>query len=762
MTSADRMGGAEAACLGALLWAAGVLATNSHARVPGWDLNPFVAWTGESSLTPGQSLITIGIAIIASAALWLRNRSGGDLCPVLFVIGGVAVLAHGILLVPGVAGHGADPPRGDLGSLVTGSAWFAGLCAAWAIATCRHRHTIFRLTLATVAALLCVIAAKALFERFVEYPRMIATYRADPQGSLLAQGMEPGSARALAYERRILGGEPTGWFGLSNVLASFMAFGLIVSVGLSSVAWQSHRRGGLSSGAAGAAALFALGFGTILFLTGSSAAIGLSVVTLAAVAALACTERGRRAYRKQPRVVLLVPSVLVLLLVLGRGVLLAEGTERSVLFRWHYWLGTVRVWSEQFVFGAGPGGFQAAYTRLKPAISPENVQTPHALPADWLGALGIFGLVWLIGLGFWIARVRALDQVGGASAEARPDRIRSVPFAAGVSGAVFLSAAWVQWPIWSGSPDLAVALLLGLVVGCACAWLVTVCVVDGERNVRVGVLAGASLLLAHGMFDVAPARLGSAMLFWIGLGMALPVAMRGHAKWGRLLAAGVALSGLLILGVGISQSHQVESRILEAARAAGQLTRSTDPAVASRLAREAEMGLRGATERAWPSWMDAELQYLTMRASISGLPAAGALGGRDLPSLATAVGDRWGNSIAAQSRVAAVLGASPPSSPLQQLAAEAAVRAAELAPHDAGPAFAAFEQLTRAGRREQAKQWAESALRNARQSVMDPLAGLTDAQVRQITREFPSLVGVGFSDAAADPGGVPSSDRPTQ
>jgi hypothetical protein len=745
-----------------MLWAAGVLATNSHARVPGWDLNPFVAWTGESSLTPGQSLIAIGIAIIASAVLWLRNRSGGDVCAVLFVVGGVAVLAHGILLVPDVAGNGADPPRGDLGSLVTGSAWFAGLCAAWAIATSRHRQSVFRLTLATVAALLCIIAAKALFERFVEYPRMIATYRADPPGSLLAQGMEPGSARALAYERRILGGEPTGWFGLSNVLASFMAFGLIVSVGLSSVAWQAHRRGGLSSGAAGAAALFALGFGTVLFLTGSSAAIGLSGFTLAALGALACTERGRRVFRGRPRVVLIVPSVLVLLLVLGRGMLLAEGAERSVLFRWHYWIGTLRAWSEQLVFGAGPGGFQAAYTRLKPAISPENVQTPHALPADWLGALGMFGLVWLIGLGFWIARIRVLDQVGSASPDTRSDGIRSVPFAVGVSAAVFLSAAWVQWPIWSISPDLVVALSIGLIIGAACAWLVTACLGHDERNVRVGVLAGVSLLLAHGMFDVAPARLGSAWLFWIALGLALPSSIRGCPKWGRPVAAGVALIGVLILGVGISQSHRVESRVIEAARAAGQLARSTDPAVAMRLTGEAESGLRGATERAWPSWMDAELQYLTMRASISGLPAAGALGGRDLPSLATAVGDRWGNSIAAQSRVTAVLGASPPSSPLQQLAAEAAVRAAELAPHDAGPAYAAFEQLTRAGRRDQAKQWAESALRNARQSVMDPLAGLTDAQIRHITREFPSLVGVGFSDAAAEPGGVPSSDRPTQ
>src|SRR5690606_18389300 len=94
--------------------------------------------------------------------------------------------------------------------------------------------------------------------------------------NLIAQGFQPGSEQALVYERRLRQPDPTGWFGLSNVLATFLAMGS-VSLALAGVMTKKPARPVLL--------IAGIGLGVILVLTGSKAGIGVAVLGVLAVVA---------------------------------------------------------------------------------------------------------------------------------------------------------------------------------------------------------------------------------------------------------------------------------------------------------------------------------------------------------------------------------------------------------------------------------------------------------------------------------------------
>jgi len=46
------------------------------------------------------------------------------------------------------------------------------------------------------------------------------------------------------------------------------------------------------------------------------------------------------------------------------------------------------------MLGVGPDGFQNAYLTARPAISPEEVDSPHSVLFDWWATLGFGGIAW--------------------------------------------------------------------------------------------------------------------------------------------------------------------------------------------------------------------------------------------------------------------------------------------------------------------------------------------------------------------------------
>ena len=80
--------------------------------------------------------------------------------------------------------------------------------------------------------------------------------------------------------------------------------------------------------------------------------------------------------------------------------------ELSLLFRWFYIETAARIFAAHPLLGTGPEGFKDAYMLLKPAISPEDISSPHSIFFDMAARLGLGGVAlsalligWLWGTG---------------------------------------------------------------------------------------------------------------------------------------------------------------------------------------------------------------------------------------------------------------------------------------------------------------------------------------------------------------------------
>src|SRR5690606_11618084 len=89
-----------------------------------------------------------------------------------------------------------------------------------------------------------------------------------------------------------------------------------------------------------------------------------------------------------------------LVAVAARGVAGEKIGELSLLFRWFYLQGSARIIAEHPWLGVGPAGFRDAYLLAKPALSPEEVTSPHSVVFDWMSTLGVLaGGAWAVLLG---------------------------------------------------------------------------------------------------------------------------------------------------------------------------------------------------------------------------------------------------------------------------------------------------------------------------------------------------------------------------
>ncbi|MCR9218156.1 MAG: hypothetical protein NXI14_13270 [bacterium] len=753
------MSGMRRWLLGTLLWCAGVMAMNSIAEVPWWDADPLLSDLPETSLTPGQALLICTIGLLASTGLLVGGIRRGEVSRLALVVvgavatGGLGVILHGLVLPPLAS---VDAVRGDLEGLVPGATWVTGVFGGFALATLKPRGRVLRLVLGVFVVLGVLMVAKALFERFVELPRTIELFELERERVLLANGLEPGSAPAEIYERRLRSQEPTAWFGLANVLASFLAAMTVLLLASAVRAFADVRAGRCSSGGAGLVGLVGLATAVSLWLTGSKGAMAVLLLVLGGGLAVGVSGQLRMAVRARPGVAIASTGVVVLAGVVGRGLLLPESLERSVLFRWHYLVGTFRVWMENVLVGAGPGGFQDAYTRLKPAISPESVQSPHVLLADWVGAFGLLGFVVVAGLTFWLWSAESLNR--GLEPDAAPGR-GELAWCLLVGTTVLVTSLSVQWRVVGGVADLLLVLAIGF--GIAAATLGVLLGLWRRHPAWLGwsAVAAASVLIGHGMFDVAPARANSAMLFWLLVGVGVGPLRGSPARVRRWFAPGVLIA-MLVAGAlavaGVRQVAIVEPALAKAARMAnansGEFTFPGDSS--GRSPSSVVVGLLDDASDASPGWLKLDLARFRFESRV----AATRGGLADLVWDSDRIGERWTRSVEVQSAIGATLwsfGADPAYGPaFRAKAVDASVRAAKLAPHDAQPAYRAAILLQAVGRDDEALDWAERAFVNQRQQRLDPLAGLLDEQLLRLRRGFPGV----FSDRAGSADGAGGGD----
>lgn len=517
--------------------------------LPGWDLDPLIAPSPFTGIGPAESITLDAVALVGAALMALFAQPAG---------GTRTDLTSSFLLAAGAVGVLVPMWPGDLGDRRIGLSWLSAMLAAGALWLCRDDQSIRRITAAVLLGFVGMLALKAAQQIFIEHPHTVAQYRADPGRFLASQGLLPDTPMARAFERRLMQAEATGWFGLANVFATFMAAMAVAIWGFLGIArpYRTLLTGpaialflfagcaalfGLAfAGAKGGALAVAAGFGALLIsqltrrmpLSARARTFGGSLFGLAAV---------------------LGPIVLIIL----RGTLGERIGELSLLFRWFYMQGAIRIFADR-PLGVGPDGFQQAYLIAKPPLSPEEVTSPHSIILDWLADLGIFGIAWIALLLIAAAAIgRAVTAVPPQNTvlishemlAEDSQRIES-RLALLLPGLATLLAAYFERA--AVTPDSAIVRLFGLIVWCAA----TRAMLSALRIVPLWPIAlacGAIAILAHTQIDVAASWPQSVGLLAIWIAIAAPagrlapsMAMRRIPHLSAVLIAASAIISIVL------------------------------------------------------------------------------------------------------------------------------------------------------------------------------------------------------------------------
>jgi hypothetical protein len=539
---------------------------------PSFGSDPFLDPTPPAALGPAGSMVLDALLIVFAALGFIgegRARRRVSWALVLLAVAPMSiVLWHGLRV-------------GGFDDLWRGFSWSAAMIAAVAAAHLSRDREVRILLASALAAIVVPLAVRGLVQVFIEHPEMVELYERDRDAVLAARGIEPGSSSALVFERRLEQAEATAWFGLANVFGSFMVACLIVLIGWTIATIRGRPR--LESGFAGVMAIAALLAAGGVLLAGSKGAFAAALAGLVLLA-IAFVPRVRGLARFGGVIAIGVVA-LVIAGVVVRGVMLPEdfAGDRSILFRWHYWIGAGRMIAEEPLVGVGPAGFQDAFVRHRMATTPEEAASAHNVFIDWIATLGIAGIVWIGLVCVLLWRAGASLHVGEPSPptplpgeggrrnapapQPSPKRRGSeralTSWLAVVALAAFAPALLIEQSALDARAVFFRALgIMGfLALAAIAAKALRRC---DDRLVWGSVAAGAIALFVHAQIEVTLTQPGAAAWGFILLGVA--GAARGDSapggRQGRWIGSGVLLAMLpflvFLLAPALRQARAIE------------------------------------------------------------------------------------------------------------------------------------------------------------------------------------------------------------
>jgi tetratricopeptide (TPR) repeat protein len=234
--------------------------------------------------------------------------------------------------------------------------------------------------------------------------------------------------------------------------------------------------------------------------------------------------------------------LLVIITLILRGLAGESLGERSLLFRYQYLVGSLRVWGANPFLGIGPGVFQDGYALLKPALSPEDVATPHNVALAWVATLGGGGLALVGFLG------HGLLTHAGQSVEDQPESPKLASDQLMKIGLLIITVATLI-SVRMQAPVLTQAGLIPILTGLALWYLIAIAVIRSslpDQTLRVVMLVLGGVLLVHAMIEVTGSLIVSAPLWGLGAGLALR-----PKRSEKRSPAGALITGTAMIGIGI-------------------------------------------------------------------------------------------------------------------------------------------------------------------------------------------------------------------
>jgi O-antigen ligase len=475
----------------------------------------FLAGLDTAGPTPSTTAILDLLALLLAGGLLLRIGLRRVATPAWI---GWALL----LLASVVSTLAAD--NGYVARLAAATPVAVVLAALALIAWARRQPAGRAVVLAAVLATGVTTAYQCLQQYYVELPNMRQMWQEEQKPALLQQGYAPDDPLLVNFERRAASGEAHGFLAHPNITGSVLAVASAVAFGAALAGvWLLRRKtppADRSPPAGASAVLFAAIAVLLLYALTLTGSIGAMVAAVAGLAVVLLAFALRGWIVKRPAVA--VGLLLGVYALGGAGVAgygIARGTlpHPSLAFRWFYWTAAVEGYTEAPLTGLGRENFGAAYMRLKPAESTEEVRNAHNLWLSLLSEYGPLGLLAGVGLiaAALYAGFRGLQHAPPDAAPAFPGQVW--PLAGGTAAVLALthmvaSGAYAQGGayllIWA--IDVAglwtLALLLSL-------WLLGGVLSAGRIAVLAGVVAAIVVALLHSFLSFALLTPGGLVVF---------------------------------------------------------------------------------------------------------------------------------------------------------------------------------------------------------------------------------------------------------
>ncbi|MEI7767407.1 MAG: O-antigen ligase family protein, partial [Phycisphaerae bacterium] len=424
---------------------------------------------------------------------------------------------------------------------------------------------------AGVLGLGAVLALRGVVQYTCDIPDTIATYRENQSAILAARGWTPDAPEAKLFESRLLAGELTGFFNMSNVYAAglsavILVGGMILWAQLRQLATAGARRSSLPLAVVLTAGVL-LGSVWAIYYTGSRGGV---LATLLAVGLLAGGWRWREVFARHWRRVFWAGAGLT---VLGAIALVGHGwyhdslPSKTMTFRWYYWTGAAEVIKSHPLTGVGLGNFGTHYLQVKRPQAPEDVKDPHNQIVRVAAELGLPVTALYGALLLWLLYRNARPTT--------PLQQEPTPNRTGVYTGIVVAGLWwvgygalrldaTVWQAWSGAgpmldnqsqqagiwwwSDLITAGGYALVLG-LCWWAVMRWCSANTLLVRLGLLMAALALLLHDQINIAVVTGPVALLLWLLLGAGVAQDEAKRAPVGRMMVGLVIVlwTALLIL-----------------------------------------------------------------------------------------------------------------------------------------------------------------------------------------------------------------------
>ncbi|MCA9131700.1 MAG: O-antigen ligase family protein [Planctomycetales bacterium] len=250
------------------------------------------------------------------------------------------------------------------------------------------------------------LAGHGLYQMAVSFPLDRAQYEANPDVVLRTIGLDApeGSADRKRFEDRLYSPEPYATFALANSLGTLLSGGLLLLLGLfvegrsgaagrAAFAGKTAKRGAVWAWMPWlvAAALIS----SCWFFTLSRAAyVGLGVGVVFWLL-LRRSQLGSARWRSGEKYALAGVAGGGLFLLLGLLWLLQHNPHvlseapKSIAYRLEYWLATLDMLQDHWLFGVGLGNFQSYYPQYKLPLASETIADPHNWILDVLVTLSV-------------------------------------------------------------------------------------------------------------------------------------------------------------------------------------------------------------------------------------------------------------------------------------------------------------------------------------------------------------------------------------